>query len=253
MTINFAVSSGYGSGNYATGSLVNIIAYAPNPGSYFVGWSGAINCSALSPSSANTYAQLSTNPAVIGAYIQATYALIQYSLTYGVSGDGYISGDDSQSVAYGGDGTEVTAVANAGSHFVRWSDNNYNAARTDTNITSNRSFTAIFQSDTPTYVLTVTNGSGDGSYAESTTVAIAADAPAAGSHFDQWTGDITGVVNIYAASTDIVTQAIAATITATYALDSGLKKVAGVAIASTKKVTQVLIASVVKLMGISNE
>ena len=47
----------------------------------------------------------------------------------------------------GEDGTQVTAVANAGYHFVRWSDNVLTASRTDTDVTANLSVSAEFAPD----------------------------------------------------------------------------------------------------------
>lgn len=46
----------------------------------------------------------------------------------------------------------------------------------------------IFDLPDPTYVVTVTNGSGGGSYKENETVTISADAPEEGKMFSAWTG-----------------------------------------------------------------
>ena len=43
---------------------------------------------------------------------------------------------------YGADGTPVTAVPDAGYHFVSWSDGVLTAARTDTNVTADMNVTA---------------------------------------------------------------------------------------------------------------
>ncbi|GHU07903.1 hypothetical protein FACS189431_3220 [Alphaproteobacteria bacterium] len=67
-----------------------------------------------------------------------------------------------------------------------------------------------------TYVLTVSSGSGSGSYAAGTPVPIVADTAPSGQEFDAWTGDTTGIADVNAASTTITTQAAAAAITATY-------------------------------------
>ncbi len=45
---------------------------------------------------------------------------------------------------YGGSGTQVTAVANPGYHFVFWSDGITTAARTDANVTASILVTANF-------------------------------------------------------------------------------------------------------------
>ncbi len=66
------------------------------------------------------------------------------TLTYLAGAGGTISGTTPQIVAYGGAGTQVTAVPNAGYNFGSWSDSVATAARTDTNVTANKSVTASF-------------------------------------------------------------------------------------------------------------
>lgn len=76
----------------------------------------------------------------------------------------------------------------------------------------------IFAGAPTTYDLTVTNGSGSGSYEEADVVPIVADAPATGYAFDAWTGDTAGIADVNAASTTITMPAADAAITATYVL-----------------------------------
>lgn len=68
----------------------------------------------------------------------------------------------------------------------------------------------------PTYALTVTNGTGGGSYVPGTTVAINANPAPAGYTFAGWTGATAEVASASSASTTVVTSNQAATITATY-------------------------------------
>ncbi len=79
-----------------------------------------------------------------------------YTLTYTAGANGTITGTSPQTVASGGSGTAVTAVANTGYHFVNWSDGITTATRTDTNVTANKSVTANFAVNT--YTLTYTAG-----------------------------------------------------------------------------------------------
>ena len=67
-----------------------------------------------------------------------------YTLTYTAGAGGTITGASIQGVPTGEDGTEVTAVPNAGCSFVRWSDGVMTATRKDTNVTSDLSVTAEF-------------------------------------------------------------------------------------------------------------
>jgi hypothetical protein len=66
------------------------------------------------------------------------------TLTYNAGAGGSISGTTPQTVASGANGSQVTAVPNAGYHFVQWSDGVKTASRTDTNVTANITVTAVF-------------------------------------------------------------------------------------------------------------
>jgi hypothetical protein len=83
--------------------------------------------------------------------VSATFAINSYTLTYTAGANGTISGETPQSVDYNASGNEVTAVADAGYHFVNWSDNSTTNPRTDTNVTADASITANFAIDTNTY------------------------------------------------------------------------------------------------------
>jgi hypothetical protein len=73
----------------------------------------------------------------------------------------------------------------------------------------------ISQTYDPNYLLTVNSGSGGGLYKKGTVVSISADV-VGGMIFDEWTGDISGIGNIYAADTTLTMPASNVTITATY-------------------------------------
>src|SRR3990172_2577532 len=158
MAVDFSVTDGYGSGTYPNGANVSIQAYTPNPGSHFSHWTKG-SCTIANIYSSSTTATMGALPTV-EAWAIANYALNTYSLVYDAGTGGSITGDDDQEVTYGGDGTEVTAVPDANFHFVKWSDNKTNPSRTDTNITSDKSFTAMFAPDATYYALTVNSGTG---------------------------------------------------------------------------------------------
>jgi hypothetical protein len=67
-----------------------------------------------------------------------------------------------------------------------------------------------------TYNLTVNSGTGDGSYVKGSDVAITAEDAPDGKIFDQWTGDIDAVADVYSASTVLIMPASDAQVTATY-------------------------------------
>ncbi len=77
----------------------------------------------------------------------ATFAINTYTLTYTAGANGMVSGTSPQTVNYGASGTAVTAVPNAGYHFVNWSDASTQNPRTDTNVMANVSVTANFALD----------------------------------------------------------------------------------------------------------
>jgi uncharacterized repeat protein (TIGR02543 family) len=70
-----------------------------------------------------------------------------------------------------------------------------------------------------TYLATVNNGSGGGSYAENATVTITANAAEDGKVFDTWTGDVS-FARATSASTTFIMPAKAITVTATYKDDA---------------------------------
>ncbi|MCC5877692.1 MAG: InlB B-repeat-containing protein, partial [Candidatus Sumerlaeia bacterium] len=72
--------------------------------------------------------------------------LVKHTVTYTAGTGGTIAGFTPQTIIDGEDAQEVTAIAGTGYSFTQWSDENTNAARTDTNITGNVSFTAEFES-----------------------------------------------------------------------------------------------------------
>ena len=67
-----------------------------------------------------------------------------FELQYSSGANGSVIGDLSQTVSAGSDGTEVTAVANSGYRFLRWSDDSTQNPRRDQNVNSNISVSAIF-------------------------------------------------------------------------------------------------------------
>ena len=72
----------------------------------------------------------------------------QVTLVYWHTAGGSIEGSETQVIAYGSSGTLVRARADAGFHFVRWSDtNSTNPERLDTNVNGDRVATAIFDQD----------------------------------------------------------------------------------------------------------
>jgi beta-lactamase superfamily II metal-dependent hydrolase len=91
------------------------------------------------------------------------------------------------------------------------------------------------------YTLTVTSGSGDGSYDGGDAVSISADTPPSGKKFDKWTGDPAYVADVSASDTTVkmLTKAISVTATYTTDPDATVKLTAGLVINITASEVQV--------------
>jgi hypothetical protein len=93
--------------------------------------------------------------------IQVTNAIVttpNYTVSYTAGKGGKITGKTTQTVKKGKSATSVTAVANSGYTFVKWSDGKTSATRTDANITSNLTATATFKKDTTSPVIIANAG-----------------------------------------------------------------------------------------------
>ena len=125
-------------------------------------------------------------------------------------------------------GTSVNITANApaqGKVFDKWTtDNggsfgNANSASTTFTMPSGAVTVTATYKDAPvtTYLLTVVNGTGGGTYTADAQVSITANAPAQGKVFDKWLTDNGGSFgNANSASTTFIMPSGAVTVTATY-------------------------------------
>ncbi len=77
--------------------------------------------------------------------VKAIFEKQTYKLTYVAGEGGYLLGNANQTVAYGGNGTKVTAVPNDGYRFVKWSDGETKDTRQDIKINSAINVTAEFE------------------------------------------------------------------------------------------------------------
>ena len=105
----------------------------PSTGYDFVNWSDG----------ATTAARTDVN-VTVNKSVTANFAIKTYVLTYAAGAHGGITGTSPQTVDYGANGAPVTAVPDAGYHFVAWSDGVTTAARTDMSVAADINATAIF-------------------------------------------------------------------------------------------------------------
>jgi hypothetical protein len=146
ITASFAINTytlTYSAGNNGTisgnpqtvdyGSNGTAVTAIPNQGYHFVSWSDG-----------NTDNPRTDVDVTADITATASFAINTYTLTYSAGNNGTISGSSPQTVDYGSNGTEVTAIPNQGYHFVRWSDGNTNNPRIDANVTADITVMASF-------------------------------------------------------------------------------------------------------------
>ena len=155
---------------------------------------------------------LSSNPLTVAP----ASGLPTYILTYAPGANGTLTGLAEQHIIQGRNATEIIAVPDTGYHFTTWNDGLTNPTRTDTNITSNQTYTANFAINT--YTLTYTPGA-NGTLSGTTTQTITHGSnatevtalPNIGYHFANWSDGV-----LTASRTDLVvtfTQNVTATFT----------------------------------------
>jgi len=207
-TYTLTVISGTGSGSYAAGAVVTIEADPPGANQVFAAWTGDVAGVADVAAASTTISMPAAVTAITATYV-STYTLTVSSGT----GDGeYAAGAVVPIVA---DAPGVGQVFDAWTGDVTNVDDVNAASTTITMPAADATVTAMYVAAS-TYALTVNSGTGDGEYAAGAVVSIAADAAPAGQVFDAWTGDVTNVDDVNAASTTITMPAADATVTAMY-------------------------------------
>ncbi|MBI1319003.1 MAG: SUMF1/EgtB/PvdO family nonheme iron enzyme [Candidatus Hydrogenedens sp.] len=130
-----------GTGGTVTGNIHQVVSEGADGeavvaladiGYAFVQWSDGVL------TATRTDLAVSGNISVTAEFVQ------QYLLTYAAGTGGSLSGNASQWVSPGGDGTAVTAIPDSDYAFDQWSDGVLTATRTDTGVTADLSVTASF-------------------------------------------------------------------------------------------------------------
>ena len=146
------------------GGSSDVVIARPNSGYEFAGWSDGVSAAGrrelyvhnnitvtayFTPTGGTTDPNDPSDPSTEAPDDKKTYTL-HYTASVGgyiLAKDGTISGSVLQEVTEGDNGMRVTAVANTGYEFVRWSDGVTTATRTDSNVTSDITVTAEFAPD----------------------------------------------------------------------------------------------------------
>ncbi|MFA7170705.1 MAG: chitosanase, partial [Candidatus Paceibacterota bacterium] len=211
-TYTVTVNNGLGGGTYSAGEEVTIVANLPVSGKAFDRWTGSTQYLDSITSYTNTFTMPASNIFFTATYqniAPATYAL---TVTNG-SGDGAYT-----------TGTQVTITANTpapGKVFDKWTGGTSSIASTTSSTTTvtmpSADITLIANyKEAPKYILTVANGTGDGSYAQGAETVITADTPATGKVFDKWTGATSYISSTISPTTIVTMPASSITLTATY-------------------------------------
>lgn len=139
-----------------------------------------------------------TAPVATDCSVVATFAADTFTLAYTAAAGGTLTGDVSQTVAYGGSGSPVTAVADVHHHFTQWSDGSVANPRVDAGVTANTDVVGTFAIDTFTVTATVAEHGSIGpvsqsvDYGSAATFVVVADA----GYFATLVGDTCNVARV---------------------------------------------------------
>ncbi|MGB5925420.1 MAG: CFI-box-CTERM domain-containing protein, partial [Dehalococcoidia bacterium] len=198
---------GQGTFTYDDGTVVSLVA-TPTSGYRFVNWTGNVG------TIADVY-DATTTITMNGDYaITANFIIRQYTLTTSSTAGGTVTPPGVGTRTYDA-GTVVSLVATptSGYRFVNWTGSvgtiaNVNAASTTITMNSNYSVTANFVAiydlsiSSTEGVSVIEPGEGVFTYDEGTVVHLVAEAEE-GYRFDEWTGDVGTIADVYAATTTI--------------------------------------------------
>jgi hypothetical protein len=218
-TYTLTVNSGKGSGSYAAGTYVQIMANAAPSGQSFVKWTGDTAGLASATSEVVTMVMPAADAAVTATYSGGGTpdpGTTTYKLTV-------VSGTGSGNYASGTKVTISAAAPATGQVFDKWTGSissiaSATASTTTVNMPASAiTLTATYKAATATkYSLSVTSGTGTGSYTAGTDVPIRANTAPSGMVFDKWTGDLNYVFDPALASTKVTVPAKNIELTATY-------------------------------------
>jgi hypothetical protein len=226
------VVNGSGSGSYAANTTVSISANAAPAGQVFQSWTGATVANPSSPST--TLVMPSANTTVTATYVAVALplAITTTALTNAVVGTPYsqtlaasggtppytwalLSGGFPDGLSLSASG-QITGTPTASGSWVYTYPFEMYIGVTDAaaHNTAQAFPMTVLPPPVTLYTLTVVNGSGGGSFASGTTVAISANAAPAGQVFLGWTG--ATVANPSSSTTTLIMPGANTTVTANY-------------------------------------
>jgi len=205
-----SVYNGTGGGTYTNQQQVTITANAASTGKTFDRWTGATQYVGSVTSSTTVVTMPAQNISVT-----ASYKDILYSLTVEQGSGGGTAYTYQQQV-------EIEAESPPNGYvFYRWTGATQYVSSVSSSVAvvtmpaQDISLSATYR-DVNAYVLTISGGTGGGSYTVGERVEISANAPPPGKIFDRWTGATQYVDNVTASTTGLMMPALNITVIATY-------------------------------------
>lgn len=153
---------------------------------------------------------------VENAFLGLEYVVPTYSLYYSAGIGGKLTGELSQTLKMGMNGSAVTAIADDGYEFVEWSDGVKTATRQDVNVQGNISVTAQFRMTSPVYQYGAGVQSGRGQIVTSSNKALesnnytvtATAVPETGWGFYAWSDGVKSATRTDVLTDDFYVEAI---------------------------------------------
>ncbi len=214
LTYKLTVQAGTGDGAYAPGTVVSITADPASEGMIFDQWTGQTSNVANVNLAGTSLTMPASDVTVTAAYKEKPVEKFILTVNEG-SGDGIYEA-----------GTIVNISADSaaeGMIFDQWTDQTANVSNVnlaDTSLTMPESDVAVTatykEKPVEKFILTVTDGTGSGSYEAGTVISISASPAPEGMIFDQWTGHTANVANVNLANTSLTMPESDVTVTAAY-------------------------------------
>ncbi len=214
LTYKLTVQAGTGDGAYAPGTVVSITADPASEGMIFDQWTGQTSNVANVNLAGTSLTMPASDVTVTAAYKEKPVEKFILTVTDGTGSGSYEAG------------TVISISASPapdGMIFDKWTGQTANIANlnlANTSLTMPESDVAVTatykEKPVEKFILTVTDGTGSGSYEAGTVISISASPAPEGMIFDQWTGHTANVANVNLANTSLTMPESDVTVTAAY-------------------------------------
>ncbi len=217
------VNNGTGSGEYEAGYTVRIAAGSPEDNQIFHSWTGDVAHVANVNNPNTTVAMPAENITVRAVYINKPHGKFTLSVGSGTGSGEYEAGRTVGIAANppADDTLIFDSWTGQTTHVVNIDDPNTAVIMPEGNVSVIAAYRTRIDER---FMLTVISGTGSGEFEPGYVASIAASPAEAGMIFDQWTGNVFRVANIYNPNTVVTMSEAAITVRATYKEASDLKE-----------------------------